>query len=89
MLDDMQNRDELARVVGHELGHIKNNCRDGRNMEMKSDEVAVTYLEKAGYNRCKAAEYLRRRNAPRSWSHPSDEERVKRALNCHWINSTN
>ena len=81
MLDKLRNRDELARVLGHELGHFMSQCNSGPKYEYLSDAYAKIFLERAGYNTCKAAKYLKRRNAPGVDSHPADIDRVH-ALGC-------
>ena len=64
--DDCCTEDELAAILGHEVGHIVLNKRAGwarenleevREDEYKADQLAVEFAEKAGYDRNAYVEY--------------------------------
>lgn len=55
MLNTLQNKDELAMVLGHEIGHkALSHYRpvDYLRQEMDADDVGYYYCKKAGYKRC-------------------------------------
>ena len=54
LLSVIDNEDELAGVLGHEMGHAIHHD------EMKADILGLDYAEKAGYNRCVAAQLLKK-----------------------------
>lgn len=69
LLKYVVNEDELAGVIGHEMAHgIHRN-------EMKADILGLEYAEKAGYNRCKAAQLMKSYGA--SKDHPDGMIRYK------------
>lgn len=63
------NEDELAGVIGHEMAHGV--YKD----EMKADVLGLEYAEKAGYNKCKAAQLMKSYGADSN--HPSGSKRYK------------
>lgn len=81
-LRDARNSDEMARVIGHELGHIVlRHHRSSIINEYNADAMAMVYMRKARYNVCRGAILLKRRNFPESDDHPSDYSRYLR-FNC-------
>jgi len=82
MLKALNNREELARVLGHELGHyyLHHNGSTPTH-EFQADAQASRYMKKAHYKVCKGAKYLARRNSEGGMTHPSDADRYK-ALGC-------
>ena len=59
MLDVIQNEDEMAMVIGHELAHrTMGHSADVYNAELKADKLGLEYAVKAGYDKCKAAQQL-------------------------------
>lgn len=75
MLNHLQNKDELASILGHELGHCMKN--DYRN-ELQADSVGAAYMGKAGYDVCNGLQALKRMNRPNSGTHPASIERYRR-----------
>lgn len=77
-----RNEDEIARVLGHELGHIANgDMSSSIGNEYRADAAAAVYMKAAGYNVCRGAALIKRRNLPESSDHPSDYSRWLR-FNC-------
>lgn len=81
-LSEVRNDDELARLLGHELGHIAlGHRRSSISHEYAADAMAAQYMRAAHYNICRGAKLLKRRNNPESDDHPSDYSRWLR-FNC-------
>lgn len=82
MLRYTRNRDELARVLGHELGH-KALHHEESNVpnEYAADRMAAIYMRGAGYDVCKGAALLKRRGSNGGSNHPADIDRY-RAFHC-------
>ncbi len=57
MLNEIRTEDELAGVIGHELAHRTMGKQKG-NIEVKADTLGFEYIVKAGYDKCKAAQFL-------------------------------
>ena len=77
-----RNDDEIARVLGHELGHIAHgDMSSSIGNEYRADAAAAVYMKAAGYNVCRGAALIKRRNLPESSDHPSDYNRWLR-FNC-------
>lgn len=75
-LSNVRNDDEIARVLGHELGHIANgDMSSSKGNEYRADASAAVYMRAAGYNVCRGAALIKRRNLPESSDHPSDYNR--------------
>ena len=70
LLSRVQNEDELAGVIGHEMAHKV--YRD----EMKADVLGLEYAEHAGYNYCRAAQMLLKTGAGGK-GHPSGQTRYE------------
>lgn len=82
MLAFAKNDDEIARTLGHELGHSQlHHWRSSIPNEYAADQAAIIYLQAAGYNKCVAAQLLLRRNSDGGSDHPSDHDRYDR-FNC-------
>ena len=56
---DLRNEDELATLLGHEVGHIviwkeqgrlERSLEEGRAVEFQADKLGVEFAKKAGYN---------------------------------------
>ena len=69
LLAIVKNEDELAGVIGHEIAHML--YKD----ELKADKQGLLYAKKAGYNYCKAAQFLK--NYLEDDTHPSGAVRYK------------
>ncbi len=79
MLTFVQNDDEIARVFGHELGHITLHHRGSSiKHEYEADQQGMYYMQRAGYSICRGAKALLRRNSGQSYDHPSDRNRYAR-----------
>ncbi len=55
LLDSAENEEEVAFIIGHELGHISHLGES----EMDADIFGLDYINKAGYNGCKGAQILK------------------------------
>lgn len=69
LLKLVHNEDELASVIGHEMGHAT------YKSELKADVLGLKYAKRAGYNYCKAAQFLK--GYMKDKVHPSGAERYK------------
>lgn len=82
MLNFLQNDDELAIVLGHELAHYKNHSfYSSTQDELAADKYGYSYATKSGYKGCKGARTLIRLNEPAGGIYPSSVSRY-RALGC-------
>lgn len=70
LLSQVRNEDELAGVIGHEMAHAVYH-----DSELKADVLGLQYAAKAGYNYCKAAQFLK--NFLADADHPSGAVRYK------------
>lgn len=78
MLRYAHNEDELALILGHELGHWVHRGREiPYYMEYWADDFGARAMEKAGYNRCKGALIMWRFDSADSDTHPDSESRWK------------
>lgn len=84
LLNSVNNKSQLAAVIGHELAHIQlkhtiNNKHDIA-MEYDSDLMSVFYMKKAGYNICEAKLFWEKNSfrhlALRAGSHPNSQTRA-------------
>lgn len=81
-LKDARNSDEMARILGHELGHLAlHHKRSTISNEYAADAMAKIYMLKANYNVCRGVLLLKRRDLPEFDHHPSDYSRYLR-FNC-------
>lgn len=75
---------QLALVLAHELAHYKlGHGRSTPSREFSADNLGARYMQRAGYNKCAGARFLKRLNTPDASTHPSSYKRVK-ALGCSW-----
>lgn len=82
MLSYVQNDDEMALVLGHELGHYKlGHWRSTPKNEYAADYQGSIYMARAGYRICRGAQALRRFHSPDSDTHPASEKRYHK-LGC-------
>ncbi len=83
MLKFATNDDELARILGHELAHLKlHHHRSSVKNEYAADRMAAIYMSTAGYNVCRGALLLKRRGSNGGNDHPADILRYK-AFHCN------
>ena len=57
LLQDLQNADQIAFVLGHELGHyVRQHYRQPNSMsqELQADKLGVYYCKKLSYKKCKS-----------------------------------
>ena len=68
----------ISVLVINSIIHIRN-CARARNMERKADNLAISFMRKAGFDPQKGAEYLKKYSGDQGGifaTHPSVEERV-------------
>jgi hypothetical protein len=84
LLNSVNNKTQLAAVIGHELAHIQlkhtvSNSHD-ISMEYDSDLMSVFYMKKAGYNICEAKLFWESRSGRyltlRAGTHPNPQTRA-------------
>jgi predicted Zn-dependent protease len=82
ILKFVQNKDQLAMVIGHELGHciLHHPISTPRN-EYIADRMGYWLSQAAGYNVCKGVEVLKNLNDPASATHPASINRYN-VLKC-------
>jgi len=77
------NRNELALVIGHELGHYKLRHRTSTpSNEYSADALGWNYGVKAGYNMCSARSLFKKFKQYASKTHPHPKDRAKRLPKC-------
>lgn len=86
MLDFLENKDQLAIILAHELGHMargdQNRWLGSYQQEYHADQYGANLAVKAGYNRCKGVQWFKK--SMRLWgddtsrSHPMDSLRYGR-----------
>jgi predicted Zn-dependent protease len=62
MLSILQNKDEVAAVLGHELSHHKVKdyfYQPSKFRELRADYNGVVYSSKAGYNKCRGLQFMK------------------------------
>lgn len=83
MLKFVRNSNELAMILGHELGHFSLHHQGSTpSNEYAADSLGAKYAAKGGYNRCSGADVYRRFHDGPSDTHPDSASRYKR-LQCH------
>ncbi len=86
MLKFLDNRDQLAIILGHELGHLHNgdctNIWHTFSMEYHADQYGVNLATKAKFNRCKGIKWFNKTmmyfGDYTSIDHPMDSLRLQR-----------
>ena len=82
LLRAVANSDELALVLGHELGHYTlGHMMSSPAHEYAADKLGAQYMSRAGYNICRGAYYHAKRHNKDSATHPASYKRYK-ALGC-------
>ena len=60
LLKNIPNKEQLAFVIAHEIGHRdRHDTRSTYKSELAADKLGFKYIQKAGFNMCKGAEFLR------------------------------
>lgn len=76
MLRFAHNDDEIALILGHELGHWVHRGREvPYYMEYESDAFGAKAMSRAGYDACKGAMVMWRFDSPDSSTHPDSNSR--------------
>jgi len=76
LLDEVKNDDELALVLGHELGHwLHRGTQKPYYAEYDSDRWGAYAMDQAGYNHCTGANLLWRFGNTSSGTHPAGSDR--------------
>lgn len=73
----VKNKEEVAWILGHELGHWENKNGSTWKTEMAADKSGVAISKRAGYNGCKGAKLLVRFGKESDKYHPSGVNRWK------------
>lgn len=70
LINSVENDDEIALVIGHELAHVmlrhinlqehSHNVTESEISEANADKLGAFYIMKAGYDVCKAREFWKR-----------------------------
>lgn len=79
LLNFVNNKDELAFVLAHELGHnyvVK--LTRFEYIETSADKIGTEMIDKAGYNVCKGTYNLKRLNDKGDKMHPPSDERFEK-----------
>ncbi len=79
MLRFLNNDDELALILAHELAHFKLGHRfSSPSNEYAADSLGARYVQKIGYNVCNGAQLLKRLKGGPSKTHPDSINRYNR-----------
>lgn len=82
MLDNT-NVDELALVIGHELGHWKLHHRSSTpSNELEADKAGWIYGSAAGYNMCRGKNIFKKFKQRASKTHPHPKDRYRSLPKC-------
>lgn len=83
MLRFVRNADELALVLGHELGHYTlHHTGSTPSREFAADRLGAQYEDRAGYNHCRGVQVLYRFHDKADSTHPDSDDRYSR-LRCY------
>lgn len=83
MLRFAHNADELALVLGHELGHyVLHHTGSTPSNEFAADRLGAQFEDRAGYNHCNGVQLLYRFHDKADSTHPDSDERYAR-LRCY------
>jgi hypothetical protein len=78
LLDSVRNNNEMAVILGHELGHYQQaHWSDSKTNELLADRLGFTFAVKAGYSGCKGMRWILR-NGYENSDHPSGRDRYNR-----------
>lgn len=85
MMNFLENKDQLAVILGHELGHVHNrDCRwfHTYTKEYHADQYGANLMTRAKFNRCRGVKYfnkfMRVYGDSTSLTHPMDSLRLNR-----------
>jgi predicted Zn-dependent protease len=82
LLKYVKNDDEIALILGHEVGHYALHHRGSTPAhEYAADSQGAYYMHRAGYDICKGAQSIRRFHDPADSTHPASEDRYHK-LGC-------
>lgn len=80
MMREVRNIDELASVIGHELGHTQVWWqRKGPKNELAADHLGFKFMNQAGYNVCRGAQLIKRFHRDPTGVHPLPSYRYKQS----------
>lgn len=70
--------DEIAFIIGHEIGHYVFPNTSGKNVEFFADEFSVLLMKKLGFNTAWAVTLLEKlKSSGQSDTHPMSQERIE------------
>ncbi len=80
MLTFARNNDEMALVLGHELGHFAHHDTEGSHpsIEYLADAAGARFEDATGYNHCVGAQVIYRFHDKADATHPASDERYRR-----------
>lgn len=84
---DVVNKDELALVLGHEIGHSKmwyysRIYSNNHINEFAADWLGFEYMKRAGFDQCKGREIFKKFSPGVSFSHPDPKDRYNNLPGC-------
>jgi predicted Zn-dependent protease len=78
MVMEVRNIDELAAVIGHELGHTQVWWQNqGPKNELTADRLGFKFMKQAGFDVCRGAQLLKRFHDDPTGVHPAAAYRYK------------
>lgn len=82
MLKFLNDDNQMALVLGHELAHYKlGHSHSSISNEYAADHLGAIFMQRAGYNKCQGAIFFKRLPYGDSVDHPASWKRIK-ALGC-------